>query len=224
VGVSLSRGRYLLTLDDDSALSDQRVFARLLLVMEEHHEIGMAGGINVIPPDPSWFVRRAMREIPRRSTPPVSEITDSDLAEHPLLIMRKASFEKVGGENELLPRGLDPYLRHQFRKAGYRVVVVPDAPYSHLLPGSFQSLLGQFYRNGNQSSYVTRHFPQWAIETPGDHGAFHSHRALPFRVFRFPLRLLSALTAFKPIWFLCMLSYAAGFVADQIIFFFGRKK
>jgi len=218
VGASLAGGKYLLTLDDDSSLPDQQVFANLLRVMEADPEIGMAGGINVIPSEASWFVRRTMKEIPRRSTPPVSEITDSDLAEHPLLIVRKENFEKVGGENELLPRGLDPYLRHEFRKAGYRVVVVPNAPYSHLPPRSLPGLLKQFYRNGSHSSYVNRHFPQWAIETPGGHGTFRSHQTMPARVFRFPLRILSALIALKPIWFLCLLSYAAGFAADQMAF------
>jgi len=212
-GASMAKGEFLLTLDDDTSLLDKEAFAKLLSVMENYSAIGMAGGINTIPLDAPWLVRRAMYEIPRRSTPPVSEIKDSDLAEHPLLMMRREIFERVGGENELLPRGLDPYLRQEFRKAGFRVVVVPDVFYSHLPPATLEKLLTQFYRNGKHAAYVNRHFPQWAIETPGHHGHFRTRHAVSSRLLRFPARLLSALITLKPIWFLCQLSYAIGNLA-----------
>lgn len=100
IGAALAKGKYLLTLDDDTALPDPETFSKLMAVMEEHSEIGMAGGNNVIPKDASPFVGSVMKQIPRRSWKPVQKITDSDLAEHPCLIMRTEEFKKVGGENE----------------------------------------------------------------------------------------------------------------------------
>jgi len=184
--------------------------------MESDRTIGMAGGVNVIPADASAFIRRVMNELPRRLTPTVSQITDSDLAEHPLLLMRKDLFCGVGGENELLPRGLDPYLREAFRKAGYRVVVVPGAEYSHLPPSTLTSLMKQFYRNGKAAAFVNRHYPQWAIETPSTHGPFSTHVPFILRVFRFLGRQVSAILTGKPVWFLSEAAYAAGFLREWI--------
>ncbi|MBI4621313.1 MAG: glycosyltransferase [Desulfobacterales bacterium] len=211
IGAALAKGKYLLTLDDDTALPDPETFSKLVTVMEKHPEIGMAGGNNVIPKEASPFVRRVMKQIPRRSWKPVQEITDSDLAEHPCMIMRTEEFKEVGGENELIPRGLDPYLREEFRKLGKRVVVVPEVVYHHLPPNNLNKLLRQFYRNGRQAAYTNRNFSQWIIETPSKHGSFRNRLPLCMRIFRFPLRLLRALMTIKPIWVLCEVAYAMGF-------------
>jgi hypothetical protein len=157
-----------------------------------------------------------MQQIPRRSWKPVIEITDSDLAEHPCMIMRLDEFKAVGGENELLPRGLDPYLREQFRLMGKRVVVVPGVTYHHLPPDNLTILLRQYYRNGLQAAYVNRNFPQWIIETPPDHGQFKVHYPRAKRYFRFSLRLIRALLDAKPLWFFCELSYALGFAREYL--------
>jgi len=146
----LARGKYILTLDDDTSLPDSMTFSKLVAVMEGHSDIGIAGGNNIIPVDAKPFVRRVMQELPRRSWKPVKEIIDSDLAEHPCMIMRTEKFKLVGGENELIPRGLDPYLRQEFRKLDKRVVVVPGVIYHHLPPDNLGKLLLQFYRNGGQ--------------------------------------------------------------------------
>ena len=220
IGAALAKGKYLLTLDDDTALPDPETFSKLVAVMEKHSEIGMAGGNNVIPEDASPFVRRVMKQIPRRSWKPVQEIVDSDLAEHPCLIMRTEEFKKVGGENELIPRGLDPYLREEFRKLGRRVVVIPGVIYHHLPPDNLDKLLRQFYRNGRQAAYTNRNFPQWVIETPPNHGSFRNRLPLCMRIFRFPLRLLQALITIKPIWFLCEVAYAIGFAYE---WFFAKE-
>jgi GT2 family glycosyltransferase len=211
IGAALAQGIYLLTLDDDTSLPDPETFSKLVAVMEAHPEIGIAGGNNVIPPDASPFVRRVMQQIPRRSWEPVSKITDSDLAEHPCLIMRTEEFKAVGGENELIPRGLDPYLREEFRKLDKRVVVAPGIIYHHLPPDNLDKLLRQFSRNGRQAAFVNRNYPQWVIETPIVHGSFRAEMPLPLRLLRFPIRLLYALTTGKPIWFLCEVAYALGF-------------
>jgi glycosyltransferase involved in cell wall biosynthesis len=217
IGAALARGRYLLTLDDDTSLPDRETFRKLLSVMEDHPDIGIAGGNNVIPDGCPPFIRRVMEEIPRRSWVPVREITDSDLAEHPCLIMRLDDFKAVGGENEWIPRGLDPYLRQEFRNLGKRVVLIPGVIYHHLPPGSWDKLLQQFYRNGRQAAFVNRHYPQWMIETPEQHGAFKAQRPFIFRVFRFPLRLLKAFLTGRFIFFFSEVAYATGFIYELLL-------
>jgi GT2 family glycosyltransferase len=211
-GADIARGQYLLTLDDDTSLVSKDAFEKLARIMENDVSIGMAGGINVIPEDAPFFIRRAMREIPRRTTPPVEEVTDSDLAEHPLLLMRKGVFLRIGGENELIPRGLDPYLRQEFRKAGYRVVVVPGVTYSHLPPATLFKLIKQFYRNGKQAAFCSKFYPQWVIETPAKHGGgFQENASFTLRLFRYPIRMLKAAIQSKWILLLTQICYAAGF-------------
>jgi len=211
-GASLAQGKHLLTLDDDTSLPDPETFSKLAAVMEAHPEIGIAGGNNVIPSDASAFVRRVMREIPRRSWSPVKKITDSDLAEHPCIIMRTAEFKSIGGENELIPRGLDPYLRLAFREAGFRIVLVPGVIYHHLPPDGWRKLLKQFFRNGRQAAYANRYYPQWVIETPSKHGTFVLRIPLWQRILRYPLRLLSALATGHWVWLISQIFYGAGFL------------
>jgi len=217
IGVALAQGKYLLTLDDDTSLPDPETFSKLVATMEAHPKIGIAGGNNVIPSDASPFVRRVMREIPRRSWSPVKKITDSDLAEHPCIIMRIAEFKSIGGENELIPRGLDPYLRQAFREAGYRIVVVPNVIYHHLPPDSWGRLLKQFFRNGRQAAYANRHYPQWVIETPATHGLFKTYMPLSIRLIRFPIRLFHSLFTGRLILLLCDAAYALGFAKEILI-------
>ncbi len=213
---ALAKGNLLLTLDDDTELGCRDSIERLVAAVGSDGTIGLAGGMNVIPKDASAFVKRVMREIPRRSTPAITHITDSDLAEHPMLLINKEAFFQVGGENEMIPRGLDPYLREAFRKAGYRVVVVPGAEYSHLPPSAMNALMKQFYRNGKAAAFVNRHYPQWAIETPSTHGSFRLHVAFPLRAVRFLFRQGYALLTGKLIWFLCEGAYALGFLHEWL--------
>lgn len=217
IGAALAQGKYLLTLDDDTSLPDPQTFGKLVAIIEAHSEIGIAGGNNVIPTDTSPFVRRVMRQIPRRSWKPVQAITDSDLAEHPCMIMHTEAFKSVGGENELIPRGLDPYLREEFRKMGKKVVIVPGVIYHHLPPDNMKKLLRQFYKNGRQAAYASRHYPQWMYETPSVHGSFRAQMPLALRFLRFPIRLLHALITGKLIWLLCEFTYALGFARDFFV-------
>lgn len=216
LGASASSGAYLMTLDDDSALTNSDTFGKLVHVMASNPDIGIAGGNNVIPKDAGVIARRAMKEIPRRSWMPVREITDSDLAEHPCMIMRLSDFKAAGGENEFMPRGLDPYLREQFRRMGKRVVLVPNVIYHHLPPNSLPDLIRQFYRNGRHAAFVNRHYPEWVYETPAHHGEFRIRRSSAYRLIRFPMRLLKGLSKGMFIFFICELSYAFGFLKERI--------
>jgi len=221
VGAALAQGKYILTLDDDTALPDPQTFSKLVAIMEAHSEIGLAGGNNIIPTDASPFVRGVMQQIPRRSWKPVPEITDSDLAEHPCLMIRSNNFKALGGENELIPRGLDPYLRERFRQHGKRVVVAPGVIYHHMPPDNLAKLLRQFHRNGRHAAYVNRHYPEWIIETPSNHGHFEVRKPFILRILRFPSRLVCSLIESKHILFLSEVAYASGFIYE---FLFGKRQ
>lgn len=211
ISVDMAKGKYILTLDDDSSLPDEKTLDKLVNAMEEHADIGMAGGNNTVPDWATPFVKRVMRQVPRRSWKPVTKIIDSDLAEHPCLIMRAELFRQVGGENECIPRGLDPYLRKVFRDAGARVVILPDIIYHHLPPETWKKLLTQFYRNGYQAAYANIHHPEWVIETPTKHGEFVEKVPLWKRIFRYPFRMIGSLLSGQWLWMICQFCYACGF-------------
>jgi cellulose synthase/poly-beta-1,6-N-acetylglucosamine synthase-like glycosyltransferase len=212
VGAALAQGKYLITLDDDTLLPHRDTFENLVIALDTYPEIGIAGGNNVIPQGANVFIQRAMKEIPRRSWKPVERITDSDLAEHPLMIMRKDIFFEVGGENEIIIRGLDPYLRLKFRRAGYRVVVIPGAIYSHLPPDSLIKLIRQFYRNGKQAAFCNKFYPQWVIETPAHHTKnFLEKRSILYRVSRFFVNLIIKTLKRHFLYLSAFTVYAIGF-------------
>jgi len=211
IGAALSEGKYIITLDDDTALPDPGTFRKLKAVMETHPDIGIAGGNNIIPSDASRFIKNVMKQIPRRSWEPVSEITDSDLAEHPCMIIRTTEFKRLGGENELIPRGLDPYLRREFRLAGLRVVVIPGVFYHHLPPSTMKRLLRQFFRNGKDAAFTIYNYSQWVIETPANHGPFRESVSPLYRYSRFPVRLIAALLKGEIYFFVCQIVYAFGY-------------
>lgn len=217
IGVALARGHYLLTLDDDTDLPDRSTVEKLVSAMRESPHIGIAGANACIPDDASAFMRSAMHQIPRRAWTPVETITDSDLAQHPCMLMRTCDFKMIGGENELIPRGLDPLLRQRMREAGKRVVLVPNVNYYHRLPASLDTLMRQFFRNGRQSAWVSRHYAHWVIETPDGHGEFKPRRSFAARALRLPLRLISAFLTAKWIWMLCESAYAFGFASEWLL-------
>lgn len=138
-GAAQARGDILVTLDDDTRMGHPEVLANLVAAIRADPEIGMAGVANTVPEDAPWLVRRVMKEIPRRSSEVVREIVESDMAEHPCCAIPKRVFYEIGGENEIVPRGLDPYLRREIRRAGYRVVVIPDTYIHHLPRPAFSS-------------------------------------------------------------------------------------
>ncbi len=211
-GVDIAKGKYILTLDDDSQLHGNHIFETLMKAIKTDPAIGMAGGCNVIPHDAEPFIKKVMAQIPRRSWKPVKQITDSDLAEHPLLMMKKDVFIKVGGENELIPRGLDPYLRNEFRKAGYRVVVVPGVIYSHLPPSRMDKLIKQFFRNGKQAAFCNKFYPQWVIETPDSHSKnFVEKRPFIYRVARHVVNTVKRIQKRHWIYVIATSVYVAGF-------------
>ncbi|MBI4553987.1 MAG: glycosyltransferase [Candidatus Latescibacteria bacterium] len=216
-GAAAARGEWLIILDDDTRLGHPEVFDNLVRTLRAHPDIGMAGVANTVPDDAPWLVRRVMSEIPRRHSDIVTEIIDSDMAEHPCCIIPKRVFRQIGGENEIIPRGLDPYLRREIRQAGYRVVVIPGTYIHHLPPARLMILLRQFFRNGRQAALCTRLYPQWVVELTEQHGAAVPERAsLDRRLVRAGMRLLTALVTGRVIYLITTVAYQAGFVYEYL--------
>jgi len=210
---AIARGRILITMDDDTQLGDPHVIEKLAAAFAAEPTIGIAGVANCPPPDASRIVRQAMLELPRRSSPLVDSITDSDMAEHPCLAIRKDLFYKVGGELELIPRGLDPYLRREVRRLGYRVVVVPNTWIHHLLPSTLQGILRQYFRNGTGAAYAQKFYREFVIEQAEAHRqAVSSRTSLVRRAIRYAFHILRAMLTFQWVYVGTLLTYATGYL------------
>lgn len=209
---AIARGEILVTMDDDTQLGHPDLLEKIVGAFAADSSIGIAGVANLPPADASWVVRRAMREVPRRSSPLVSRVTESDMVEHPCLAIRRELFYRVGGEHELIPRGLDPYLRREVRRAGFRVVVIPDAWIHHLLPPTLRGVLRQYFRNGVGAAYVRKFYPQWVIEQTEAHTEEVPVRtSLPRRGLRYARRLVGALVTGRWIYLGTLITYALGY-------------
>lgn len=217
-GVELASGRYIVTFDDDTKLSSNELLEKMVTHMEGHPEFGMAGVANIPPETASWFVKKVMEQLPRRTSPIVHKIVESDMAEHPCAIFPRKVFMKVGGENELIPRGLDPYLRAEIRKAGYKVVVLPDLYIHHLPPANFKKFCRQFYRNGKMAAFVNKFYPEFVVELTTEHGQeVREKRSFVRRIFSYIYRILKTLITLKLFYLLSLILYLSGYAVGYLI-------
>jgi len=212
IAAAIARGEILLTMDDDTRLGHDDLLQKIVAVFATDSTIGIAGVSNLVPADAPWVVRKAMFELPRRSSALVDRVTDSDMAEHPCLAIRKKTFYRVGGEHELLPRGLDPYLRREVRRSGYRVVVIPEAWIHHLLPSTLGGILRQYFRNGMVAAYIKKYYPEFVIEQAENHTQeVRDTSSFMQRILRYGTRFGQALLSGKWIYVGTLVAYAAGF-------------
>lgn len=216
IGASIARGDLLVTMDDDTRLGSHDLLEKLVNTFAEDPNIGIAGVANLVPANASWVTRRAMHELPRRLSTPVDSVTDSDMAEHPCLGIRKSVFIQAGGEHEWIPRGLDPYLRQEVRRLGYRVVVIPGVWVHHLLPATLSGILRQYFRNGVGSAYVKKFYPQFVVDQALAHGEAVPITTWPRRALRYLGQILIAIVSLRWIRLATMLTYAAGYVWGRV--------
>ncbi len=185
-GVSAARGKWIVTMDDDTEIGDPSLLENLVLGMKADPSIGMGGAACVVPESASRFQTAAMNQIPRRLFPEQVVTVDSDFVQHPCLIISRDLFLRIGGEDEELIRGLDPVLRKKVRDSGKRVAILANTAVGHLLPDSFWRVCAMYRRNGRGSAFAQRHFPDRVLEltTGYDCGEFIEKRSLPYRIAR----------------------------------------
>jgi GT2 family glycosyltransferase len=185
-GVAQSHAKWVGTLDDDSFIEDADLLKKLVDALDNNPEFGLVGAACEIPDWATSFQKKAMLEIPRRYFRLQNEHVESDMVQHPCLVMSKELFEQIGGEDEELIRGLDPVLRKKVRDAGQKVVIVADTAVAHLLPADWKALCIMYFRNGVGSAYAQRHFPERVLELSdgNDKGSFVEVRSLPYRILR----------------------------------------
>ncbi len=216
-GVALASGKYIATFDDDTKLGSDDLLEKMVDHMERHPEFGMAGVANIPPEDATWFVRKVMEQLPRRTSPIVQTIVESDMAEHPCAIFPRKVFMEIGGENELIPRGLDPYLRSEIRKAGYKVVVLPNLYIHHLPPANFKKFCKQFFRNGKMAAYVNKFYPEFVVElTTGHEKDVREKRSIFHRIFSYIYRILKTIVTFKIFYLLSLIVYLGGYIVGYL--------
>ena len=164
VGAREARGRYLVSIDDDVRLGDERVLENLVRPFEEHRDVGLVGASQLLPPGASAFEVRAAAELPRARFPVQERLVDTDQVSHLCLAIPRELYWRLGGENEVIPSGTDPDLRRRVRRAGLRVVVAPRSWAYHPGPRNLTELLRTSYRKARDSRWVSRRYPELAID------------------------------------------------------------
>lgn len=212
-GAREAAGRILMVMDDDSRMGHNRVIENLVKALRENPSVAMAGASVIAPETANTFQKAAARQFPRFQMPILKELTDSDFACHGCVVFPKDVFFKVGMERDDIIRGLDPDLRVRLRKAGYRVVLVPETWVYHPLPGTVWKFVRTFFRNGYGSAYLQVFYPEINFDTDETAvtGNFVPKRSFLHRILRFPVRLLQSLVTFQWIRFLGYSVYVAGY-------------
>ncbi len=219
-GIRESRGEILIVLDDDSRIGHPRVIENLVRVMKGDPKIAMAGASILTPDHANRFQRMTAKQFPRFNMPVVKEVTDSDLPCHGCAAFRKEVLIAVGMERENIIRGLDPDLRVRFRKAGYRVVLVPDTWVYHPLPPTLRKFMRLFVRNGYGSAYAQVFHPEINYDTDEkiDSKEFVPKRPFLYRILRYPFRLLKSFVTFQWIRLLGYTVYVFGYIWGYVHF------
>jgi GT2 family glycosyltransferase len=216
-GARGARGQVLVFLDDDVRLGHEGVLEAMVRCLQTVPRAGMAGAAQLLPPHAGWFQKAAARQVPRSSSPVVRVPTDSDMVVTACCAVWRDLFWELGGFHEEVPRGVDPEFRHRLRKAGWRTVVAPEAWFYHPMPEGLLALCRTFFRNGRESAWTVRRFPELALENPDGHVAeFEPHRSQAYRAARHLLRLVEGILTLRWIGVAARLSYLAGYASGYV--------
>ncbi len=216
-GARRAKGTVLVFLDDDVRLGNPGVLERMVHCLAAVERAGMVGAAQLLPRHSNWFQRMAARQIPRTTSAVVRVPTDSDMVVTACCAVWRDLFWELGGFHEEVPRGVDPEFRHRLRKAGWRTVVAPETWFYHPMPEGLLALCRTFFRNGRESAWAVRRFPELALENPDGHVAeFEPHRSQAYRAARHLLRLVEGVLTLRWIGVAARLSYLAGYASGYV--------
>lgn len=213
VGVSQTKGDFVLFIDDDVQLGCDDLIEKMLNAFEADQRIALVGVSQRIPEDASAFAKACGEQLERFEAPILEQIEDTDFASHTCMMMRRVTYLEIGGESDILPRGTDPDLRHRLRDAGYRVVLAPGAWAYHPPPENWRQLWRTYFRNGAGSAFVWRHFPDYSIDTAPKHQqGTVGKRPLGTRALGYLGRFLGSLLSLSFISLTALIAYGCGFL------------
>lgn len=243
-GVARTSAPILVFVDDDALLGDEHVIANLVAPLLADPTIGVTGAAKLLPPDAPAFQRWVAREVPRiehavvaqpletNPDPPsfYCEITTTCCA------IRRAVFERAGGFDEQLLRGVDTEFfvrlrrmaadtrdtkaqRSEIKTQYYRFVLVPHTWAYHPAPATLGALLRKHFLYGIGHAQEVRRDPRRArgrtLTTPLHAAVFILFRTailLPNVFLPFSFAAPSWRPGFKPLKALTSYVGALGYV------------
>jgi O-antigen/teichoic acid export membrane protein len=169
LGAAATRSTYILFVDDDAFFADEHVLARLVETLERDPAIGVAGPSKLIPLGASGFQHRVGREVPRwvypevevdtETNPPLDRYGFSGVTTACCLI-RRSTFEALGGFDEQLTTAEDTEFFFRLRSAGYRFVVPAHCVVYHDPPATLAALVRKHFRYGYNHALEAERTPQ----------------------------------------------------------------
>ena len=216
VGARSARGEFLVSIDDDVVLGNERVLEALITPLEQDPDIGLTGASQTLDSNCGNFQRNVGKQLDRFCWEVPATVIDSDMATHACLAISRRLYFDVGMESDHLIRGTDPDLRRRVRQAGYRVVLVPDVWVYHPLPESLGNLLKMGFRNGFGSSWVQTFEPERVFETGvGPSDVPGSTASLPARVMRACRRTMGDLLKGRTLRLWYRMAYGMGYISQR---------
>jgi hypothetical protein len=150
-GVARTTGEVIVFVDDDAVLAGDDTLANLVAPLDDA-TIGVVGASKLLPPGASRFQRQVARQVARIEHPVVDRLTESNppVGRHgytdvttTCCAIRREVFERCGGFDEELVRGVDSEFFYRLRQAGYRLLLVPHTWTYHSPPDSLMGVMAK---------------------------------------------------------------------------------
>jgi GT2 family glycosyltransferase len=212
LGASVAKGEFLVFLDDDIRMGNDKVIANLIQVLNRDKNIGLAGASTLIPPQANRFQKRVGREIPRMVFPVVTQIMESDMVTTQCWAQRKENFSQVGPFSEVLERGVDPEYRYRVRSRGFKVVIAPNTWTFHPPAENFWDFCQQSFRNGRASARAQKRYPDLEKPVPDAGIPTNKNPSLIFRILKAIRDMLYAITRLNYLRAIERITYSLGYL------------